>query len=149
MKQRRIFCIAIPLALIVVAAAVAIPLFSDTDVARKPIPAVVDETFEVGTSAMRAYLNPETGQLEVRKALLSEFELDAETREALRRDTEGLVMQHHPDGSVSVNLKGRFQNATIAHIDENGVMTICTDHAHHAQHALDEKISTTQTLEVE
>jgi hypothetical protein len=149
MKQRRIFHIFISLALAAITAAVAIPLFGDTDVAPKPTPAVVDETFEIGTSAMRAYLNPETGQLEVRGALVSEFELDAETREALRRDTEGLVMQHHADGSVSVNLKGRFQNATLAHIDENGVMTICTDHAHEAQRALDEEISTNKTPEVE
>jgi hypothetical protein len=148
MKRRTIFHISIPLALVAITAAVAIPLFDDPNEAPKSTPAVVDDTFEVGTSAMRAYLNPETGQLEVRRASTSEFQLDAETREALRRDTDGLVMQHHPDGSVSVNLQGRFQNATILHKDENGVMTICTDHAHHAQRALDADATTDKTPEV-
>ena len=149
MKQRRVFHISILFALAAITAAVAIPQFGDSDVALKPTPAVVDQSLDVGTSAMRAYLNPETGQLEVRRATASEFELDAETREALRRDTEGLVMQHHPDGSVSVNLQGRFQNATVLHKDENGVMTICTDHAHDAQRVLDEETPTDKTPEVE
>lgn len=147
MKRRKIFRFSIPFALAVIIAAVAIPLFGGSDVTQQP-PAAVDETFNVGTSAMRAYLDPETGQLEMRRAVASEFELDAETREALRRDTEGLVPQYHPDGSVSVNLQGRFQNATLVHIDENGVKTICTDHANCAQRVLDPETASDKTPEV-
>lgn len=149
MKQRKIFRIIIPLALAAITVAVAIPLVSGTDVEPKLTPAAAEETLDVGTSMMRAYLNPETGQLEMRRVSVSELELDVETREALRRDSEGLVMKHHPDGSVSVNLQGRFQNVAIAHIDECGVTTICTDHAQHTQHSLDERTATDQTPEVE
>lgn len=149
MKRRRIIHVSIPLALAAIAAAVAIPLVGDADVAPKPAPAAVEETLDAGTSAMRAYLDPETGQLEVRSASEPEFQLDAETREALRRDSEGLVEIHHPDGSVSVNLQGRFQNATVAYIDENGVVTICTEHAHDAARALDGETATDETPEVE
>ena len=81
-----------------------------------------------GSAAMRATINPETGELEIRAGgpILS---LDPATREALRRDDEGLEQVFHPDGSVSVDLKGRFQSASVARIGEDGKLVICTEHA--------------------
>lgn len=148
MKRRKTLYISVPLALAALAAAVAIPLFGGTEVATKPAPATCEETLEVGTAAMRAYINPETGQLEVKRAVVPESELDAETREALRRDTEGLIPVYHADGSVSVNLQGRFQNATVLHKGENGLVTICTSQANCAQCMLDRKTAADKTPEV-
>ena len=41
-------------------------------------------------------------------------------RNALSRSSEGLVFQRAPDGSVSVDLQGRFQNVSVARIDDDG-----------------------------
>jgi len=41
----------------------------------------------------------------------------------VNRSTEGLVEVHHPDGSVSVDLDGRFQNVTVARVNEDGTLT--------------------------
>ncbi len=49
-------------------------------------------------------------------------------KELLNQSTEGLVQVHHPDGSVSVDLQDRFQNVTVARIDEDGnAVTSCVD----------------------
>ena len=77
------------------------------------------ESFAPGQAALRATINPETGEVEVGVAT-SSAPLDPETANALRRDSEGLKEVVHPDGSVSVNLEGRFQSVSVAHIDENG-----------------------------
>ena len=81
-----------------------------------------------GSAAMRATINPETGELEIR-AGGPPLSLDPATREAMRRDDEGLQQVFHPDGSVSVDLKGRFQSASVARIGEDGKLVICTEHA--------------------
>ncbi len=77
-------------------------------------------------SAMRATIDPETGELTVGVAPLGEIELDPDTQNALRTDTEGLVQVYHADGSVSVDMQGRMQSVSVVHIDENGVATFCT-----------------------
>jgi hypothetical protein len=89
-----------------------------------------------GTAAMRAYLNPETGRIETGPVPLSDAALDPETENALRRDSEGLVEVRHADGSVSIDLQGRFQNVSILRIDENGKTVVCTEHAECAGHVL-------------
>ncbi len=89
-----------------------------------------------GTAGMRAYRNPETGRIEVGTAPVSQPALDPDTQNALRRDAEGLVEVHHPDGSVSVDLQGRFQDVAVIHVDENGKRIICTEDADDATHAL-------------
>lgn len=49
-------------------------------------------------------------------------------KELLNQSTEGLVQVHHPDGSVSMDLQDRFQNVTVARVDEDGsVVTSCVD----------------------
>ncbi|HEX8722335.1 MAG TPA: hypothetical protein VF736_17100, partial [Pyrinomonadaceae bacterium] len=52
--------------------------------------------------------------------------------EALKdnKSTEGLVEVRHEDGSVEVNLQGRFQNVMLAKKNEDGtVSTACVDTA--------------------
>jgi hypothetical protein len=139
----------IPLALAALAAVIAIPLVGDADVEPTTIaaPVVDSQDLAAGQSALRAYRNSETGGIEVGPAGVAGLPLDPDTREALRRDSEGLVEVHHPDGSVSVNLQGRFQNVAVVHIGEDGKAMICTEHAHGVERALDGR--TNQTLEVE
>ncbi len=91
---------------------------------------VANEGRAPGTAALRAYLDPETGELVVGPAPSSEGELDADTQNALRRDDEGLVVQHHADGSVSMDLQGRYQSVSVIQINHDGTASItCTDHA--------------------
>ena len=46
----------------------------------------------------------------------------------LNKSTEGLVEEHNPDGSVSVDLQGRFQNVTVARVNQDGTVTqSCVD----------------------
>lgn len=83
-----------------------------------------------GEASLRATINPETGKVDVStipSGVQSTQTLDPETAEALRRDTDGLKQVHHPNGAVSVDLQGRFQNATVARIDKNGKVLICTE----------------------
>ena len=42
--------------------------------------------------------------------------------------TEGLVQERHEDGTVSVDLQGRFQNVTLARRNDDGtVSAACVD----------------------
>ena len=68
-------------------------------------------------------------------------ELDAETQNALRRDEEGLEFVQHADGSVSVDLQGRYQSASVARIDENGKVVVCTDNVAGVERSLNDKTS--------
>jgi len=97
---------------------------------------------------MRAYLDPETGELVVGVLPASEIELDADTQNALRRDTEGLKIVQHADGSVSMDLDGRFQNVSVARIDENGVVTVCDDNVENVKRNLNENVVHSATPEV-
>jgi hypothetical protein len=46
--------------------------------------------------------------------------LTAAERNALSRSFAGLVQVHHPDGSVSVDLQGRFQEFAVVHLGPDG-----------------------------
>jgi hypothetical protein len=89
---------------------------------------VSESSHSPGEAALRATINPETGQIEV-TAAPSKTMLDAETQQALRRDTEGVQQTFHANGAVSVNLQGRFQSVSVARIDENGKLVVCTEDA--------------------
>ena len=46
----------------------------------------------------------------------------------LNKSTEGLTEVHHADGSVSMDLQGRFQNVTVARENEDGTISqSCVD----------------------
>lgn len=74
---------------------------------------------------------------------------DAELN-ALRTDAEGLEEVVHPDGSVSVDLQGRFQNATVATVGPDGTIefrcvgSVDEAHAAHCTH-----VATHRGLEVQ
>ena len=90
-----------------------------------------------GSAALKAYLNPETGEIEVGASAGAEANLDPDTQNALRRDDEGLVKVRHADGSVSMDLQGRFQSVSIVQINDDGTATTtCTDNAEAVEKAL-------------
>ena len=99
--------------------------------------------FAPGTAGMKAYLDPETGTLTVGVAPQTQFELDADTQNALRRDTEGLEVVKHADGSESIDLQGRFQSVSVVRIDANGKAIICTDNVQTVEKVLDGKATPT------
>ena len=47
-------------------------------------------------------------------------EIQAGLAELINTSTEGLVEQRHPDGTVTVDLQGRFQSAMVATIGKDG-----------------------------
>jgi len=89
-----------------------------------------------GTAALRAALDPETGSLvtgpDAHRILAGttggDKATDAEMARMLSRSTEGLHEVHHPDGRVSVNLQGRFMNASVARLGADGaVEQLCAE----------------------
>jgi hypothetical protein len=54
--------------------------------------------------------------------------LAAGMKELVNQSTEGLAEVHHADGSVSVDLDGRFQNVTVARVNPDGTISqSCVD----------------------
>ena len=46
----------------------------------------------------------------------------------VNKSTEGLSEVHHPDGSVTMDLQDRFQNVTVARVNDDGsVSQSCVD----------------------
>ena len=69
----------------------------------------------------------QTGQI---KALTPEEaqRLAAGLKQMINQSTEGLEQVHHADGSVSMDLEGRFQNVSVAKVNEDGSITqSCVD----------------------
>ncbi len=123
MTRRSIFRVAAGLVALAAAAVVVTQLTDKTEASRTADPGLAP-----GTAAMRAYLNPETGRLDVGAGPAAAAEsLDPSTENALRRDATGLVEVHHPDGSVSVDLQGRFQSVAVIKKTKNGNVFVCSD----------------------
>lgn len=72
-------------------------------------------------------VNSQTGQI---KALTPEEaqKLAAGLKQMVNQSTEGLVQVRHSDGSVSMDLEGRFQNVTVARVNKDGTFSqSCVD----------------------
>jgi hypothetical protein len=64
-------------------------------------------------------VDPETGQLTMpSQEQLSE--LASSQAFQLNESSDGLVEVHHPDGSVSIDLQGRFQDYAVAMMGKDG-----------------------------
>ncbi len=141
MNRRKLVGAAFIIAVVTMAGVAAVMSTSGTEMevaVRTSVAASVDEPAP-GSAALRAYLDPETGELAVGVAPAAELELDPDTENALRRDDEGLVQVRHADGSVSMDLQGRYQSVSIARVNAGGTITVCTESAEGAKHALDGK----------
>jgi len=72
-------------------------------------------------------VNSQTGEIQPLTREEAE-KLAAGLKPMLNRSTEGLVQVQHPDGSVSVDLKGRFQDVTVARVNKDGTVSqSCVD----------------------
>ena len=91
-----------------------------------------------GAAAMRASIDPETGMLSVNP---THFESSSKMLEtALSRSSDGLVQETMPNGTVRMNLQGRFMSASMARLDAQGhVHTSCTEDLDQAERVLHEK----------
>lgn len=72
-------------------------------------------------------VDSQTGQI---KSLTPEEaqRLAAGLKQMVNQSTEGLEQVHHEDGSVSMDLQGRFQNVTVARVNQDGsVSQSCVD----------------------
>ena len=72
-------------------------------------------------------VDPQTGKL---KPLTPEEarQLAEGLKGMLNKSTEGLVPDHHADGSTDLDLQGRFQNVTVARVNEDGTVSqSCVD----------------------
>lgn len=90
-----------------------------------------------GHAGMRVSIDPDTGELgmptpEQQKAM------DDDLREMLSRSADGLQPEVLPDGSVRVDLQGRFQSVSVASIDAAGQLhTGCIENHTALEGALD------------
>ena len=93
-------------------------------------------------SAMRVYIDPETGRRTARPSAAARdaAAAHAATRPEFSQSSEGLVEHPAPGGGVIVHLEGRFQSSTEVRLGANGEREVyCTDatHAHAATPARD------------
>ena len=73
-------------------------------------------------TGLRVVVDPVTGRIvgEPRAGVSRSFQVDRELLLALSRSHEGLIAEQRPDGTMSIDLQGRFQSASVVTIDENG-----------------------------
>jgi hypothetical protein len=129
--------------------AATVVVMSQTRSADSSAPALESKEFSTpGTAGLRAYLDPETGDLTVGTQPLGAIALDPDTQNALRHDDQGLTLTQHANGAVSMNLEGRYQSVSVVRIDENGKVVVCTDNVDGVERTLSEPVSHPATLEV-
>jgi len=81
-------------------------------------------------------IDPETGELGM-PTREQWNELSDLEQQRLDHSSAGLVEVHHPDGSVSVDLQGRFQEFATVRIGPDGKLVFqCVDGAENAERAL-------------
>ncbi len=87
--------------------------------------------------ALRVQLDPETGEM-VPVTGLDKAEFERQLDQRLDRSGAGLTEVHHSDGSVSMDLQGRFQSLSVATTDSAGnVHTGCVTNKDEAHQFLD------------
>jgi hypothetical protein len=108
------------------------------------VAAVSNDGIAPGDAGMRVFLDPETGETLAAPDPNAVIELDGELQNAMRRDTEGLPTIKHQNGAESIELDGRYQEASVVRIDENGKHIICTDRVENLEKALNEPSTTAE-----
>jgi hypothetical protein len=90
------------------------------------VPNKVDKTgrnlVRVKVAGQNVQVDPQTGQM---KELTPEEarKMAAGLRQMINQSSDGLVQVQHPDGSVSMDLEGRFQNVTVARVNKDGTVS--------------------------
>jgi hypothetical protein len=87
--------------------------------------AVVAETGKkyvtVKVAGRDVQVDPQTGQIKPMSPEEAQ-KLAEGLKTMLNRSTDGLVPERHADGSVSMDLKGRFQNVAVAKVNADGTL---------------------------
>ena len=90
-----------------------------------------------GTAGMVVGIDPETGELGMPTPEQLRALSDSPLPE-VDHSAAGLLEVRHPDGSVSVNLQGRFQEYATVRIGPNGKLIFrCVDGEENAKHAVE------------
>ena len=72
-------------------------------------------------------VDPQTGQIKPLSPQEAQ-QLAEQLKGMFNKSTEGLAAVREPDGSITMDLQGRFQNVTVARTNEDGsVETSCVD----------------------
>ena len=75
-----------------------------------------------GAAGMQVFIDPATGKL--RPATEQEVKMMSDRLKAfLNRSPEGLKVQEHANGMLSLNLQGGYLNVWMASVGEDGVVT--------------------------
>ena len=128
-RSRRFSVTMVTAAAIVVAVA-AITVVSKQLVNSKPSAPVVAKAVPtdsgkkyvtVKVAGREVQVDPQTGQIKPLSPEEAKQMADG-LKTMLNKPTEGLVPVQNPDGSVSVDLQGRFQNVVVARVNEDGTL---------------------------
>jgi hypothetical protein len=96
-------------------------------------PPVITNT---GQMAVRVFIDPETGELGGPPGVEPPG-LSIATQNRLSRSSHGLQTRALPDGTVLLNLQGRFHNMSVVTLDEDGeVHLTCRHSVDHIEKAL-------------
>jgi hypothetical protein len=89
-----------------------------------------------GESGLRVYMDSETGEVSDGVDPNAVVEIDPDMANALSHDPEGLTTRRNADGSETLDLEGRFHDASVVRMDENGKLIICTENVANLEKAL-------------
>lgn len=107
-----------------------------------PVPLLAADTPEPTASqpvmsGMVVSRDPQTGKLRM-PTQAERHALGLDIQQALRRDTAGLREVTLPDGTVMLDLQGRFQSMSVVTLSEDGQLHMhCSDDADHLHHAME------------
>ena len=102
-----------------------------------------------GAAGLVAAIDPSTGRL-IAPTAEQMRSLAPPVTEATSRSGEGLVEVHHPDGTVSVDLQGRFQDYVVAQIGRGGRSVVgCVHDTAAVRRALGDTLAAPPALEEE
>jgi hypothetical protein len=125
-NARRLIAVAIVMAVLALGAMAAVSLRSQAK-DTKAQQANAGTPANLRTNTQPASFVPQTGQ--IRPLTQEEAQRLAEgLKKLVNQSTDGLQSVQHADGSVSMDLQGRFQSVAVAKRDENGnVVQSCVD----------------------
>lgn len=84
---------------------------------------------KVKVGGREVFVDPQTGKIKpLTPQEAQELAQGLKTMLDKNKSSEGLVEEHNADGSISIDLQGRFQNVAVARENEDGtVTTSCVD----------------------
>lgn len=135
MKNRKRVGITIFLLLVVAATTAILSSGSSTESNALAVKQTSGST--AGEAGLRVHLDPETGDVVESPEADAVFVLDPELENAISKDYSDLPTIVHADGSASIDLQGRGQEASLVSIDANGNKKIvCVSHASELENAM-------------